>query len=760
MRTIFLMIAGLMTITGQLAAQVNGQVVNQEKRPIEAATVVMQALDSTFIDAVLTDSLGRFSFRDKRTAFRLIFQHILYQSQSHDYTTSEVGIIVMREQDYALDEVVVTGERPLVKVENGALTYDVNAMAKQSAVSNAYESITRLPGVMEQEGSLSLMGAGAVTVILNGKPSSMTNEQLMSLLKNTPVSNVEKAEVMYSAPAKYRVRGAVINIELKKQKSEEAFVRGEIGSDLSQGRYTRGKGNLNLSLVGQKVTTDLLYSADYTKTRIDNDFLSHHTLGDKLYDIEQYNKGTRQKLTHHVRAAVDYQITEKDNLNITYTTALSPNTKRSEISTGNLSDSYNHKKGDEQMHNLNFDYTARWGMNVGLDYTYYSYPDLQDFSNTSETGTQTFSVNSDQRIHRWNVYAGQSHALPNGWNLNYGINFTFANEQSSQNYHPQDGKDMSALNSDTDLNERTYNFYGGFEKAFNNRLSLSLSLAGEYYKLADYTTWAAYPSMQLSYILSNAHIFQLALSSDKSYPDYWEMQDVTSYLNGYARLIGNPFLRPSTNYTADLTYILKSKYLFNIYYTHVKNKFAQLAYQSPDELTMIYQTINYNYGQNFGATAVIPFLVGKIWNIRLTLDGSYQKDVCNRFHDIRFDNSVWRGIVMMNNTLKISFKPDISLELNGLYVTPSIQGLYDLSAIWKVDAGLKWTFANQNAELRLTGNDLFNSSTPNAKVNDKGQCFEMIQHADNRYVSLSFTYKFGGFKPKEHKEVDTSRFGY
>ncbi|MEB3376230.1 hypothetical protein SFC43_34960 [Bacteroides sp. CR5/BHMF/2] len=43
----------------------------------------------------------------------------------------------------------------------------------------------------------------------------MTNEQLMNLLKNTPVSNVKKAEVMYNAPAKYRVRGAVINIELK-----------------------------------------------------------------------------------------------------------------------------------------------------------------------------------------------------------------------------------------------------------------------------------------------------------------------------------------------------------------------------------------------------------------------------------------------------------------------------------------------------------------------------------------------------------------
>ena len=36
----------------------------------------------------------------------------------------------------------------------------------------------------------------------------------------------------------------------------------------------------------------------------------------------------------------------------------------------------------------------------------------------------------------------------------------------------------------------------------------------------------------------------------------------------------------------------------------------------------------------------------------------------------------------------------------------------------------------------------------------------MNQHADSRYFSMSFTYKFGGFKSKERKEVDTSRFGY
>ena len=266
--------------------------------------------------------------------------------------------------------------------------------------------------------------------------------------------------------------------------------------------------------------------------------------------------------------------------------------------------------------------------------------------------------------------------------------------------------------------------------------------------------------MQLSYVPSAAHIFQLSFSSDKTYPDYWDIQNSVSYLNGYSKALGNPQLRPSTDYIADLTYVLKSKYMFSVYYTHTKNLFAQLAYQSPDELVMIYQSVNYDYQRNFGISSIIPFTIGGFWNSRITLDGSYFRDVCRDYHGIGFDNSVWRGVAMMNNTFTLSSKPSISLELNAMYVSPSIQGNYDLSSIWKVDAGLKWIFANRNAEFRLTGNDLFNTATPNATVNDRGQRFEIIQHADSRYVSLSFTYRFGGFKSKERKKVDTSRFGY
>lgn len=200
--------------------------------------------------------------------------------------------------------------------------------------------------------------------------------------------------------------------------------------------------------------------------------------------------------------------------------------------------------------------------------------------------------------------------------------------------------------------------------------------------------------------------------------------------------------------------------MFNVYYSYVDDLFSQLAYQSPNELSLIYQTINFDNEQNYGATAVIPFTVGGFWNSRVTLDGSIFKDVCSHYHDISFNKSKFRGIVMMNNTFKLCSKPDIRMELNGMYVSPSLQGVYDLSSVWKVDAGLKWTFAKQKAELRLNANDIFDSATPNATINYGGQNFAMNQRKDSRNFSLSFVYKFGGFKSKEHKAIDMSRFGY
>ena len=76
--------------------------------------------------------------------------------------------------------------------------------------------------------------------------------------------------------------------------------------------------------------------------------------------------------------------------------------------------------------------------------------------------------------------------------------------------------------------EETLNIYAGFSKSFGDKLSLDASLAVERYKTPVWNQWDWYPTVNLNYMPAPGHILQLALSSDKHYPDYWAVQDAVS----------------------------------------------------------------------------------------------------------------------------------------------------------------------------------------------------------------------------------------
>jgi len=76
-----------------------------------------------------------------------------------------------------------------------------------------------------------------------------------------------------------------------------------------------------------------------------------------------------------------------------------------------------------------------------------------------------------------------------------------------------------------------------------------------------------------------------------------------------------------------------------------------------------------------------------------------------------------------------------------------------------VDASVQWTSANQKAKLILKGVDLFRTSIPHTEIDWEGQRMERRLDFDNRNVSLTFIYKFGGYKEKKREAVDTSRMG-
>lgn len=137
-----------------------------------------------------------------RTAIAICLCLFALSAQAQD----DVNYTYMDSLFQQLPEVLVRGERPVVKAERGKLVYDMPRMLRELPVNNAYEAIKELPGIINQNDNLTL-GGRSITIVINGKVSTLDKEQLKTMLESTPVSRIEKAEIMYAAPARYRVRG-------------------------------------------------------------------------------------------------------------------------------------------------------------------------------------------------------------------------------------------------------------------------------------------------------------------------------------------------------------------------------------------------------------------------------------------------------------------------------------------------------------------------------------------------------------------------
>lgn len=760
MERIVLLIALVFGLCKVEAQTVNGKIVNWEGAPIENATVVMQSVDSLYINSACSDSLGQFSISScDLDSYRLIVQHLLYETYEKQYTNQTDIVIQLNEKENSLEEVVIKGERPIVKLVEGRITYDMPLLLQGKVVSNTYESLLQLPGVREQDGNLVLAGATGVTILINGQMTSMPQANLMAALRMLPHNQVQSAEIMYSTPPQYHIRGAAINIILKGTNSTSEGMQGQFNTSYTQRHYSNYDAGIFLLLSKSKLTLDLNYSYNLNHTNNGVDIYSNHLYDGTVHQIEQFNRGNRKDNEHDIRVGMNYKPTSKDNIGIIYTSQIKHGLDNNELSTGTFSKSNTHKGEDSpiQMHNLLLNYSSGFGLKTGLEYTYYRDCTSQRFIENEDLKGNDFVANSVQKINKYRIFADQSHSIGT-WTLNYGAQYIYAEDHSLQQYRSLMGQDMSSSNMDSRLKEYTGNAYIGFEKTFGDKLSLSASITGEYYKFAGFDEWTIFPAIEGTYSISPSHMMQLSLSSDKVYPGYWELHGGTSYLNGYAELQGNPKLKPYRVYSGQLSYIFKSKYILTAFYNYMKDYSDQLPYQSSERLCLIYQSLNFDYRQVAGLNFIVPFNIGRVLNSRLTLNGFYDKVKSSEFHDISFNKDNFVFYSRLDNTFNISSKPDIKIEIAGSYITKNIQGPAELSQLWNVEAGIKWSFWNNMGELRLKGTDLFNKWTPDMTMKYSNQNLKMNIIPDSRAVSLSLTLRLGDYKTHDRK-VDTSRFG-
>ena len=657
----------------------------------------------------------------------------------------------------SLPEVMIKGERPVVKVEAGKLVYDLPRMIQEKPVENIYDALKELPGVSEANGDITLAGNG-VTVVLDGKVTTMSSAQLMALLKSMPASRIKNAEVMYNAPARYQVRGAMINITLNHEESEEGKLQGELF-----GQYTHESKNLfqeRVSLFASKgkFSTDFLYTHNHGKSFSTTDVESRHTLKDgSLHEILTHNEYHERNHTHAFRLGMDYDFNENHQLSLVYNGSFGPSHSISDIN-GWLTASSRFDNKD-YLHNGRLDYKTPFGMKAGLEFTYYKSPSIQRLDSKLPDEQLDYLIHNDQKINKWKGFVSQEHELKNDWGINYGVIYTNTLDNSYQ-YYTKTKEESSDLPEDMKVRQREHilNIYGGFNHNFSQKLMLDFSLAAEYYKSKVWNQWDIYPNLNLTWLPVDGHTFQLSFSSNKGYPDYWSVSAFTAYnTGGYGEITGNSDLKLRSDYQITLNYILRNKYNFSVWYNYTDDYFAQTLYQHKDRLVSEYRFLNFDFRQQIGLQASIPFKVGKWLDSRVTLIGVWTREKDSDYYDIPFDRKIVYGMFNLRNTITFSKKPDISLSVNSYIRSKATQGTYDLPASGNLEFVLRYKFMNGRASLNLFALDVLQTTMISPRIDYAGQWIKN-SYSCYRQLGISFKYTFGGYKEKKREAVDTSRF--
>ena len=680
-------------------------------------------------------------------------------ANAQDNTTKDS--LTMETMMHNIPEVMVKGSRPIVKAERGMLSYNMPLLLKQLPADNAYEALTHIPGVSNATGNISFSG-NEVTLIINGQATTLTQEQLAERLKAMPAAQLAKAEVMLSAPARYHVRGMAINIVTKDYAGTNQL-SGQIIGGMRQNKYANECGNLYLSLQRGKFGLDAQYKYVNGNSYGESSRIANHPLdNNRVY----YNDETGQKsfgITHDYRLGMNYAFSKNHRLDVAYTghwdkTCSNSNTTGSSISGM-------HHDSHEYLHNVDVNYSLPFGLTLNGSYTYYRTPQQQALDGTMHTDEsmseteRNLTSGSEQTINKWMFTADQTHSLAHGWGLSYGVKGQFTSNKSYQTTIDKDGTILPDGTSSVDNNERIWNIYAGFSKQINKSISLEASVAAEQYHSPVWDKWRVYPTLNALWNVNDNHLLNLSFSSNSEFPSYWSTMSNVFYSSTYTEIHGNPDLKPFSYYNVNLMWQIKRRYTLMAFASLKPDYFVQLPYQTTDRMAVIMKETNFDYSNSYGLQASAIFSAGKWLNGNVFAVGTYKHDKSCNFFNLPFDRKKLSVILGGTASVKLSSTHDLRLILNPFYQTKAIQGVYDISPVFRMDAKLQWSSHDGKWGLRLNGSNIFNNRFDTRSVQGN-QDYRMKINYNWSSFTFAVIYKFGGYKEKTVKEVDTSRMGH
>ena len=799
-----------------------GGVCDKNAKPLSYAGVyVLNVGDSTLITYAITDLEGKFVI--DAIPFGKAFLKIEYFGYATVYTQPftlsqqnpvyKIQRIKMSQEATTLEGVEIVAQVEMLESNLDKTVFNVESSITTEGAT-AVEVLEEIPSVdVDMDGNVTLRGSENVTILVDGKPTHLTLDQI-------PANLIQSIEVITNPSARLEPDGesGILNVVLKKRK-ESGFngmvsLRGSMELFRNKPKLGSYSGNLNFNYSYDKI--NLFFSYDFRGHNHYNGGTTDRRswFGDDTTRLFQENYGKFGGYNHNLRTGIDWSINAKNTLSFTFSYNNNRNSSFSELSVEDDSvrmdellpyEKYFQKSGDLGKRNnysgtINYKKTFETkGQELTAD-IYYTHNDrnstdstFQDFEFptghldvTQRSTTIDFNTNASAQVD-FVTPVGKKGRIETGYKLSY--------RSVGQDYRYYQGDDSTEVALDP---SRSNHFvftewinaaYFIYSTSFWDKLKIQagvrgeianttsdLKSAGEVHKRNYYNL---FPTVHVRWDITKEHSLQVSYSRRVSRPNIWQLNPFMNVSDRQNYRCGNPDLQPEFVNSVELGYLMtikKSSLSATLYYRHRNNIISRYTEILQDTLEGEEHTYtlttyrNLKSSQNFGIELVYGQQLWKFW--RITLSGSFYRLIINSEENI--DDYLardWTWRVRLNQTFNLP--KDWQIQLNFRYRAPSITtgsmgwgsggvGQGKQSGNYGLDLGVKKSFLNKALVVSLNIRNLVNSYRNKIETysyrENYGYHAYSVRERGRLNISLSISYKINNYKKRMEKQLDNDDY--
>lgn len=764
----------------QNSGSIKGKVIDKNsKQALPYVNIVVKDINKIVTGGVTKDD-GSFSIN------QLALQKYTIEIQFIGYTTSiknidltrednfNLGVIAIQEDVTELKEIEVVSERSSMvqKIDRKVINVGKDLIASGTTASEIMNNIPTV-SIDPQTKEISMRGNSNVRVLVDGKPSNVSIEQL---LQQIPSASIKQIELITNPSAKYNPEGmsGIINIILHKN-SQDGF-NGSINTGVTFGITPKTNSALNLNYRVGKVNFYTNYGFNHGINANHGFVDSERTNQENYQNFEFEDKNN----SHLVKFGMDYYINDKNTLsaytNQSFTygrgTGLTTVAYDDFIANRNTTQLFKSRSGNKnQTYDVVFKHDFEKkdeNFELQLNYSHTIDDENTKYNETVFNPTQSFDrrnlVNGTTDYFQLN--ADYVNPISETLKLELGVETRI---QNSGNRFNDINPSFSSANNTFDFGRNIYSAYTNVSKQIG-KWSGQLGVRLEYFDLdANFAInetnpafsdtqnisddlFTIYPSAFLTYTANENNSFNFNYSRRVDRPSIGQISPIREWTTPLMESRGNPELDPQFTNSFEVNYTRNTKLgsiTSGVFYRNISDEISRTVYNDPNNINRnILSYDNFDNNNAYGIESSANLKFSKWWSVNASADiyfktakGTIQNATTNMLENAEVD------VTTFNTRINNSFTAtkDLRFQLFGMYRGRDRGLQYDRKAMYKMDFGATYNVLKGKGTVTVRYNDVFE----NMRFAFDGKIpYRQVGafYWESQTFYIGFNYVFGGGK--------------